>query len=372
MLLRWFQKAGNRPITLMGGGTTKVGDPSHRSDERPMLTNEAIQLNIDSLQGVFEKYIYYQSSSSGRHVAADEFYKLYPDAPFAQMRNNADWLDDLNYLEFLREIGRHFSVNRMLSFDSVKGRLQDQKSLSFLEFNYMILQAYDFLELFDQEDCVLQMGGSDQWGNIVNGIDLIRRTREREVYALTTPILTNSKGEKMGKSQIGGTVWLNAERTSPFQFWQYWRNVNDGDVKRFLKIFTELPVSVCDELTKHDGQALNEAKITLADEATKLCHGAEAAEAAREFAQKGDLMSSQDALPELKVVGDQPYKVIDLLKRAGLATSGKSAKQLISGGGVYLDGKRIEDPATIIDVKLNKDSVLGVGTSKRVRLTAKS
>ena len=224
MLLRWMQKTGHKPITLMGGGTTKVGDPSFRSEERPLLTPAAIDANIASMKTVFAKYLRYGDG------AAD-----------AIMLNNAEWLDALNYLEFLRDIGRHFSVNRMLSFESVKSRIDREQSLSFLEFNYMILQAYDFLELRRRYGCLLQMGGSDQWGNIVNGIDLTRRVIDAQIYGLTTPLLTTSDGRKMGKSQ-GGAVWLNADLLSPYEFWQFWRNTTDADVGRFLKLYTELPV----------------------------------------------------------------------------------------------------------------------------------
>ena len=221
MMLRWFQKTGHKPITLMGGGTTKVGDPSFRADERPLLDAVAIDANIGGIKQVFSAYLDYSAG--------------------AQMLNNAEWLDDLNYLDFLRDIGRHFSINRMLSFESVKSRLDREQSLSFLEFNYMILQAYDFMELHRRYGCILQMGGSDQWGNIVNGIDLTRRVIDGEVYGLTSPLLTTSDGRKMGKSQ-SGAVWLNPEMLSPYEFWQFWRNTTDADVGRFLKLYTELPL----------------------------------------------------------------------------------------------------------------------------------
>ena len=230
MMLRWLQKTGGKPITLMGGGTTKVGDPSFRADERPLLTPEKIDQNIAGIQKVFAAYMTYGEGPSD-----------------ALMINNAEWLDELNYLDFLRDIGRHFSVNRMLSFESVKSRLDREQSLSFLEFNYMILQAYDFLELNRRYGCLLQMGGSDQWGNIVNGIDLTRRVLDHEIYGLTSPLLTTSDGKKMGKSQ-DGAVWLNADMRSPYEFWQFWRNTTDADVGRFLKLYTELPVDECERL----------------------------------------------------------------------------------------------------------------------------
>ncbi len=262
MVLRWLQKCGHKPITLMGGGTTKVGDPSFRSDERPLLDDVAIQANIDGMQQVFAKYLTYGDGSTD-----------------ALMLNNAEWLDGLNYLSFLRDIGRHFSVNRMLSFESVKSRLDREQSLSFLEFNYMILQAYDFLELNRRYGCLLQMGGSDQWGNIVNGIDLTRRVLDEEIYGLTTPLLTTSDGRKMGKSQ-GGAVWLNGDMLSPYEFWQFWRNTTDADTGKFLKIFTELPVAECDRLGALEGSEINAAKIILANEVTTLLHGAQAAQTA--------------------------------------------------------------------------------------------
>ena len=265
MMLRWFQKTGNRPITLMGGGTTKVGDPSFRSEERPLLTPEAIQSNIDGMQQVFARYLDYGADG-------------------AMMLNNAEWLDSLNYLDFLRDIGRHFSVNRMLSFESVKSRLDREQSLSFLEFNYMILQAYDFLELYRRYDCRLQMGGSDQWGNIVNGIDLTRRVLDGEIWGLTSPLLTTSDGRKMGKSQ-GGAVWLNGAMLSPYEFWQFWRNTTDADVGRFLKLYTELPVAECDRLGALSGSEINAAKIILANEVTTLLHGAAAAASAEATAR---------------------------------------------------------------------------------------
>ena len=259
MMLRWLQKCGGKPITLMGGGTTKVGDPSFRSDERPLLTPEAIDDNIEGIRQVFARYLDYGDGPSD-----------------ALMLNNAEWLDELNYLDFLRDIGRHFSINRMLSFESVKSRLDREQSLSFLEFNYMILQAYDFMELHRRYGCILQMGGSDQWGNIVNGIDLTRRVIDGEVYGLTSPLLTTSDGKKMGKS-AGGAVWLNGDMLSPYEFWQFWRNCTDADVGRFLKLYTELPVDECDRLGALAGSEINEAKVRLANEVTGLLHGEEAA-----------------------------------------------------------------------------------------------
>ena len=334
MLLRWFQKTGHKPITLMGGGTTKVGDPSFRSDERPLLGPEQIDANIAGMQKVFAQYL------------------DYGDAPGqAIMRNNAEWLDGLNYLDFLRDIGRHFSVNRMLSFESVKSRLDREQSLSFLEFNYMILQAYDFMELNRRYGCLLQMGGSDQWGNIINGIDLTRRVIDSEVYGLTTPLLTTSDGKKMGKSQ-GGAIWLNGEMLSPYEFWQFWRNTTDADVGRFLKLYTELPVDECDRLGALEGSEINAAKIILANEVTTLLHGAEAAQTAeataREVFEKG---GAGDDLPTLTLSADEVgdgISIVQLITRSGLAGSGKEAKRLISGGGAQMNDAALTDPGVMV------------------------
>ncbi len=335
MVLRWLQKTGHKPITLMGGGTTKVGDPSFRSDERPLLGPEQIDANIAGMQKVFAKYLSYDDSETG-----------------ALMLNNAEWLDSLNYLDFLRDIGRHFSVNRMLSFESVKSRLDREQSLSFLEFNYMILQAYDFLELNRRYGCVLQMGGSDQWGNIVNGIDLTRRVLDQEIYGLTTPLLTTSDGRKMGKSQ-GGAIWLNGDMLSPYEFWQFWRNTTDADVGRFLKIFTELPVDECDRMGALQGSEINEAKIRLANEVTTLLHGAEAAvkaeATAREVFEKGGVGGD---LPTLTLSADElgdGMSIVQLIVKSGLAKSGKEAKRLISENGAKLDDAPLTDAGLMID-----------------------
>ncbi|TMV06500.1 tyrosine--tRNA ligase [Ruegeria sediminis] len=335
MMLRWLQKTGHRPITLMGGGTTKVGDPSFRSDERPLLGPEQIDANIAGMKQVFAKYL------------------SYGDAPSdAMMLNNAEWLDGLNYLEFLRDIGRHFSVNRMLSFESVKSRLDREQSLSFLEFNYMILQAYDFLELNRRYDCVLQMGGSDQWGNIVNGVDLTRRVIDHEVYGLTTPLLTTSDGRKMGKSQ-GGAIWLNGDMLSPYEFWQFWRNTTDADVGRFLKLYTELPLDECERLGALAGSEVNAAKIILANEVTALLHGPEAAATAeataREVFEKGGV---GDDLPTLTLspeeLGDG-MSIVQIIVKSGLAKSGKEAKRLIAEHGARLDDQPLTDAGLMID-----------------------
>ncbi len=335
MMLRWLQKTGHKPITLMGGGTTKVGDPSFRADERPLLGPEQIDANIAGIKQVFSAYL------------------TYGDGPTdALMINNAEWLDGLNYLDFLRDIGRHFSINRMLSFESVKSRLDREQSLSFLEFNYMILQAYDFLELNRRYGCLLQLGGSDQWGNIVNGIDLTRRVLDHEIYGLTSPLLTTSDGKKMGKSQ-DGAVWLNAQMRSPYEFWQFWRNTTDADTLRFLKLYTELPLDECERLGALAGSEINEAKIILANEITTLLHGAEAAKAAeataREVFEKGGV---GDDLPTLTLTQDElgdGISIVQLIVRAGLAKSGKEAKRLISENGARMNDAPLTDAGLMID-----------------------
>ncbi len=335
MMLRWLQKTGHQPITLMGGGTTKVGDPSFRADERPLLTPAQIDDNIAGMQRVFSSFLDYDK-----------------DGNPALMLNNAEWLDHLNYLEFLRDIGRHFSVNRMLSFESVKSRLDREQSLSFLEFNYMILQAYDFMELNNRYGCLLQMGGSDQWGNIVNGIDLTRRVLDHEIYGLTTPLLTTSDGRKMGKS-ANGAVWLNDEMLSPYEYWQFWRNSTDADVGRFLKIFTELSVDECDRLGALGGSEINDAKVILANEATTLLHGAQAAAAAeataREVFEKGGV---GDDLPTLELTAEEigdGISVAQLIVRTGLAKTGKEAKRLIADNGARIDDAPLSDAGLMLD-----------------------
>ena len=336
MMLRWLQKTGHKPITLMGGGTTKVGDPSFRADERPLLTDGQIDNNIAGIKRVFESYISYDDGPTG-----------------ALMLNNAEWLDNLNYLEFLRDIGRHFSVNRMLSFESVKSRIDREQSLSFLEFNYMILQAYDFLELNRRYGCLFQMGGSDQWGNIVNGIDLTRRVLDHEIYGLTSQLLTTSDGKKMGKS-LNGAIWLNADMLSPYEFWQFWRNTTDADTGRFLKLYTELPIDECDRLGALAGAEINSAKIILANEVTTLLHGAAAAEAAeatsRAVFEKGGI---GDDLPTLTLsaedVGDG-ISIVQLLVKSGLANTGKEAKRLIAEDGAKLNDAPLTDAGLVLQL----------------------
>jgi len=351
MMLRWLQKTGGKPIVLMGGGTTKVGDPSFRADERPLLSPARIDANIAGIRAVFANYVSFGEGASD-----------------ALMVNNAEWLDQLNYLDFLRDIGRHFSINRMLSFESVKSRLDREQSLSFLEFNYMILQAYDFMELNRRYGCLLQMGGSDQWGNIVNGIDLTRRVLDAQIFGLTSPLLTTSDGRKMGKSQ-GGAVWLNADMLSPYEFWQFWRNTSDADVGRFLKLYTELPLDECDRLGALGGAEINAAKITLANAVTTLCHGAEAAATAettaRQVFEQGGI---GDDLPTLVLaaedIGDG-ISVAQLFVRAGLAKSGKDAKRLIAEGGARLNDELVLDPGQMLHASALTESVKLTAGRKR-------
>jgi len=348
MMLRWFQKTGHRPITLMGGGTTKVGDPSFRADERPLLGPEQINANINGIKKVFSAYIDY-----GEHQAL--------------MINNSEWLDNLNYLDFLRDIGRHFSINRMLSFESVKSRLDREQSLSFLEFNYMILQAYDFMELHRRYGCILQLGGSDQWGNIVNGIDLTRRVIEGDVYGLTSPLLTTSDGKKMGKSQAGA-IWLDPDMLSPYEFWQFWRNTTDADVGRFLKLYTELPIDECERLGALKGSEINEAKARLATEVTSLLHGETAATAAastaREVFEHG---GSGDNLPTLtltlKDIGEG-ISIVQLIVKSGLTKSGKEAKRLISEGGAKINDLPVPSTGQMI-VTSDLDTPIKISAGKK-------
>jgi tyrosyl-tRNA synthetase len=355
MMLRWLQKTGHRPLTLMGGGTTKVGDPSFRAEERPLLTPEQIDANIAAMQGVFSRYLRYGEGPTD-----------------ALMLNNAEWLDGLNYLDFLRDIGRHFSVNRMLSFESVKSRLDREQSLSFLEFNYMILQAYDFLELYRRYGCRLQMGGSDQWGNIVNGIDLTRRIEDAEVWGLTSHLLTTSDGRKMGKT-AQGAVWLNAEMLSPYEFWQFWRNTTDADVGRFLKLYTELPVEECDRLGALGGTEINAAKVILAREVTTLAHGAEAAQAAeataREVFERGGI---GEDLPTLALAPGEVADGISLAQlfvRSGLAKSGKDARRLIQEGGAHVNDRPAADPGEMFDAaRLAEPVKLSAGRKRHARV----
>ncbi len=334
MMLRWFQKTGHRPITLMGGGTTRVGDPSGKDEARKLLTYDEIETNKQSLKATFAKFVDFERGANA-----------------AIMVDNAEWLAPLNYIDFLRDVGRHFSVNRMLAMDSVKLRLDREHELSFLEFNYMVLQAYDFTELNRRYDCTLQIGGSDQWGNIVNGIDLGRRMGLPQFYALTCPLLTTASGAKMGKT-AQGAVWLNADLLSPYQYWQFWRNAEDADVGRFLKLYTELPITEIARLAALDGGEINEAKKVLATEATALLHGraaaAQAAEAARRTFEEGGLA---EALPTIAVPAHElaaGIGVLALFVRAGLVSSNGEARRQIRGGGLRLNDVAVANETAVV------------------------
>ena len=332
MLLRHMQRTGHRPIVLMGGGTTKVGDPSGRDKSRQLLSQQRIDSNIAGIRRVFERFLDFEGADA------------------ALMVDNSEWLDALHYIPFLREYGRHFSVNRMLGFESVKLRLDREQPLSFLEFNYMVLQAYDFLELGRRHDCRLQMGGSDQWGNIVCGVELGRRATGLELYGLTSPLLTVASGAKMGKT-AAGAVWLNPDRFSPYEYWQYWRNTEDADVGRFLRLFTELPLDEIARLEALEGAEINEAKAILATEATALCHGREAAGGAAEtarrtFGPEAGAGRLADGLPTIEIPRarlDEGVAVCDLMREAGLVKSNSEARRLIRGGGARVNDEAVRD-----------------------------
>lgn len=351
MMLRWLQKTGGKPITLMGGGTTKIGDPSFRADERPLLNDKQIEENISGIKGIFSNFLNFGEKPSD-----------------ALMINNAEWLDELNYIQFLREIGGHFSVNRMLSFESVKSRLDREQSLSFLEFNYMILQAYDFYELNQRYGCKLQMGGSDQMGNIINGMELSRRKANAKVFGLTSPLLTTSDGKKMGKSQ-NGAVWLNKEMLSPFDFWQFWRNTSDADVGKFLKLYTEIDLAECEKLGALKGAEINEAKSILANHVTTLCHGEKVAsdveKTAKDVFEQGGAGSD---LPSYRVTMGEVetgLSVAQLLIKTGLTKSGKEAKRLISENGARLNGVLVTDISQTVNIlDFNKPLKLSAGKKR--------
>ncbi len=331
MMLRRLQQAGHKPVVLMGGGTTKVGDPSGKDESRKLLTSDDIAANIAGIKGVFERFL------------------TFGDGPTdAVIVDNADWLDRLNYVEFLRDVGRHFTINRMLTFDSVKLRLDREQPLTFLEFNYMILQAYDFAELARRSGVRLQMGGSDQWGNIINGLELARRMDGAELYGLTTPLITTADGGKMGKT-AAGAVWLNADRVSPYDYWQFWRNTQDGDVVRFLKLFTDLPLDEVARLGALEGADINQAKIALATAATTLLHGEEAAEAAEETAHRTFAQGASDEnLPSLATGGE--IGVVAALVGLGFAISNGEARRKIGEGAVKVDSEPVSDPHLVVTV----------------------
>ena len=336
MMLRYFQKCGHRPIVLMGGGTTKVGDPSGKDDSRQLLNDNEIEKNKQGIKAVFEKYLNFGVGPSD-----------------AIMCDNDECLSGLEYVQFLRDYGRHFSVNRMLSFDSVKLRLDREQPLSFLEFNYMILQAYDFLELSRRFDCSLQMGGSDQWGNIVNGVELARRIDQKSVFGLTTPLVTTASGAKMGKS-AQGAIWLNSDRLSPYDFWQYWRNTEDEDVDRFLKLFTELPLDEIARLSALKGNELNEAKKILAHEVTQLCHGRDAAnsvaESARKTFEEGSIGQDLPFIIINKNDLEDGVWVIEAMRKLALIQSNGEGRRLIANGGVRVNDTVISDPEKQLNV----------------------
>ncbi|WP_454745752.1 tyrosine--tRNA ligase [Ciceribacter selenitireducens] len=360
MMLHWFQETGHRPISLMGGGTGMVGDPSFKEEARQLMTVDTIESNIASIKRVFANYLDYDKGPKDG----------------ALMINNAEWLRSLNYLEFLRDVGRHFSVNRMLSFDSVKTRLDREQSLSFLEFNYMILQAYDFVELAKRYDCRLQMGGSDQWGNIINGIDLGHRMGTQQLYALTSPLLTTSSGAKMGKSATGA-VWLNSEMLSAYDFWQYWRNTEDADVPRFLKLYTTLPMDEIGRLATLGGSEINEVKKILATEVTAILHGREAAEQAAETARKtfeeGGL---SDNLPSVEVPAadlEAGIGLLSLIVRAGLAASNGEARRHVQGGAVKINDAAVSDERLAIGMaQMTGDGVIKLSLGKKKHILVRA
>jgi tyrosyl-tRNA synthetase len=352
MLLRHLQLSGHKPIVLMGGGTTKVGDPSGKDESRLLLDDAAIAANKAGIQRIFEQFLTFGTGPTD-----------------AVMLDNDEWLSALNYISFLRDYGRHFSVNRMLGFESVKLRLDREQTLSFLEFNYMILQAYDFLELARRHDCCLQMGGSDQWGNIINGIELARRVDSTQLFGLTTPLMTTSSGAKMGKT-VAGAVWLDSGQLSSYDFWQYWRNTEDADVGRFMRLFTELPMDEIARLETLEGSEINEAKKILANEATKLCHGREASEKAAKTAEvtfEGQGISAD--LPTLELPKSYLEKGIpafDLFRQAGLASSNGEARRLIKGNGARLNDDIIGDETQVISLgDTNQDGVIKLSAGKK-------
>ncbi|MFN7125395.1 MAG: tyrosine--tRNA ligase [Allorhizobium sp.] len=359
MMLRWFQQTGHQPISLMGGGTGMVGDPSFKEEARKLMTIDTIEENIASIKRCFSHYLDYNQGPKGG----------------ALMINNAEWLRPLNYLEFLRDVGRHFSVNRMLSFDSVKTRLDREQSLSFLEFNYMILQAYDFVELNQRYGCRLQMGGSDQWGNIINGIDLGHRMGTPQLYALTAPLLTTSSGAKMGKS-ASGAVWLNADLLPVYDFWQYWRNTEDADVVRFLKLFTILPMDEIARLAALGGSEINEAKKILATEVTTLLHGREAAEQAAETARKTfEEGALADTLPTVEVAASEleaGIGLLGLIVKAGLAASNGEARRHVQGGAVKINDAGVSDERMSVGAaEVTADGVIKLSLGKKKHILIK-
>jgi tyrosyl-tRNA synthetase len=357
MMLHWLQRTGNKPIALMGGGTTRVGDPSGKDESRKLLSYEQIEANKNSIKDVFAKFLHF---GGGRNDAL--------------MTDNAEWLAVLNYIEMLRDVGRHFSINRMLTMDSVRLRLEREQELSFIEFNYMILQSYDFVELARRYGCNLQMGGSDQWGNIVNGVDLGRRMGTHQLHALTCPLLASSSGAKMGKT-AAGAIWLNGDMLSPYDYWQFWRNTEDADVERFLKLFTVLPLDEIARLAALQGAEINEAKKTLATEATALVHGRDAAQAASETArQTFEEGAIAESLPSLEISNGELGEGIGVLTafvRAGLVASNGEARRQIKAGGLRVNDVAVTDEKLVLTAaQLTPEGVikLSMGKKKHVLL----
>ena len=354
MMLHWMQQTGHRPIALMGGGTTRVGDPSGKDESRRILTEDDIKSNLKGIRTIFSKFLTFDGGSAGKD---------------AIMANNADWLNGLNYIDFLRDVGKHFSVNRMLSMDSVKLRIDRQQELSFLEFNYMILQAYDFVELHKRTGCALQMGGSDQWGNIVSGIDLGRRMMGAQLFALTSPLITTSSGAKMGKT-AAGAVWLDADLVSPYDYWQFWRNTEDGDVERFLKYFTVMPIAEIARLAVLKGQEINEAKKILATEATAMVHGREAASQAEETARKTfEEGALSEQLPTAEIPRDSleaGYGVLAAAVKAGFVYSTGDARRQVQGGGLKVNDVTVTDDKMKLTLKdLTPEGVIKLSFGKK-------
>ena len=352
MMLRKLQQAGHKPIVLIGGGTTKVGDPSGKDESRKLLSDAEIAANIGGIESVFGKFVSFGQSGSD-----------------ALMVNNAAWLDELNYIDFLRDYGRHFSVNRMLSYDSVKLRLEREQPLSFIEFNYMVLQAYDFVELYRRFGCRLQMGGSDQWGNIINGIELGRRTDEVELFGLTTALLTTASGAKMGKT-ASGAVWLNPDMLSPYDYWQYWRNTEDADVGRFLKLFTEVPLDEVDGLESLQGAELNEAKKVLATEATALLHGREAADraegTARATFEQGTLSETLPTFEIARAELERGWGVLTAYTHVGFVPSTSEARRQIKGGGLKVNDNTVTDEKRLLTLAdLTPEGVIKLSLGKK-------
>jgi tyrosyl-tRNA synthetase len=355
MMLRWMQKTGHKPIALMGGGTTKIGDPSFKDESRKLLTVEQIATNLAGIRQVFTKFLSFGEGTTD-----------------AKMVNNADWLDHLNYIDFLRDYGVHFTINRMLSFDSVKLRLEREQPLTFLEFNYMILQAYDFLELSRRQNCVLQMGGSDQWGNIVNGIELGRRCDQKQLFALTSPLLTTSSGAKMGKT-AAGAVWLNADMLSPYDYWQYWRNSEDADVTRFLKLYTEMPLDEIARLGALGGAEINEAKKLLATEATAMLHGRDAANEAAETARRTfEEGQSAAGLPTITLDLDAGVGLLAACVAAGFASSNGEARRSVQGGAVRVNDEAVSDEKLVLTRALLANGVIKLSMGKKKHVLVKA